>query len=115
MAVRAKLTISQKELLHKNHAIGIDTDSRKLFYYNKQVDSEDGTLIDLSEVEKCRIVTAERHIKSQNTKNDNTNRIELVLTYNNSETPEKILELYKNDEFMQPQMILLFLLMALRL
>jgi hypothetical protein len=100
MAEKAKLTFSQKELLHNCYAIGIDSVSKKLFYLNKQVDREVGTLIDLSEVEKCRVVTTDRHIKSQYSNNDHTNRIELVLTYTNTTKPENVLELYKNTEFM---------------
>ena len=100
MAKKENLTFSHKELLHNYYAIGIDTDSNKLFYFNRQVDRGNGTLIDLSEIEKCRIVTVDRHVKSQYSNNDKTNRLELVLTYNNSKTPEKVLELYKNAEFM---------------
>lgn len=48
MAAKAKLTFSQKELLHNCYAIGIDSDTKKLFYLRKQVDKEDGTLIDLT-------------------------------------------------------------------
>jgi hypothetical protein len=54
----------------------------------------------LSEIEKCRLATIDKHIKSQNSNNDKTNRLELVFTYSNSNIPEKVLVLYKNAEFM---------------
>lgn len=100
MAEKANLKLSKKELLHKYYAIGIDRDSKKLFYLNKQNGHQEGTLIDLSEVEKCRLVTVDKHIKSQNNNNDKTNRLELVLTFSNSRKSEKVIELYKNPEFM---------------
>jgi hypothetical protein len=100
MSENAKLSCSQREVWKNCYAIGIDSDSKKLFYFNKKEDKEDGILIDLSGVEKCRLVATDRHVKSQYSINDKTNRIELVLTYSNSGVPEKVLELYKNAEFM---------------
>jgi len=100
MSKKAKLSFSHKELLYNTYAIGIDPDSKKLLYFNKQDKREEGTLIDLSEVEKCRIVTIDRHLNNQNGNNDKTNRIELIFSYSNHSTPEKILELYMNTEFM---------------
>jgi hypothetical protein len=100
MSEKAKLKFSQKELWNNYYAIGIDSDSKKLFYFNKLDNREDGTLIDLSEVERCRLVTTDRHVKTQNGKNNQTNKLEVVFTYKNPGVPEKALEFYKNHEFM---------------
>lgn len=100
MSEKAKLKFSQKELWNNCYAIGIDSDSKKLFYFNKQENREDGSLIDLSEVERCRLVTTDRHVKIQNSKNNQTNKLELAFTYKSSTVPEKALEFYKNAEFM---------------
>ncbi len=100
MSVKAKLTLSHKELWNKSYAIGIDANTKKLLYLNKQDAGEGGTLIDLSEIEQCRMVTTDRYLKSQDTNNNQTNRIDLVLTHINSNKVEKILEFYKNAEFL---------------
>jgi hypothetical protein len=100
LSVKAKLTFFQHEIWKNCYAIGIDSDSKKLLYYNKKEDKADGTLIDLSTVQKCRMVATDRHVKSQNSINDHTNRLELILTYTNSSMPEKVIEFYKNPEFM---------------
>jgi hypothetical protein len=97
---KAKLTFSQKELWNNCYAIGIDTDSKKLLYFNKNEERETGTLIDLSAVDKCRLATTDRHIKSLNSINNKTNRLELVFTFTDSSILEKVLEFYKNAEFM---------------
>lgn len=100
LSEREKVIISQKDLWKNCYAIGIDTDSKKLLYFNKRKDKERGTLIDLSEVERCRIVNTDRTVKNKNGNNKPTNRLELVFTFNNSGIPEKVLEFYNNTEFM---------------
>jgi hypothetical protein len=100
MSEKAKLTFSLREIWNTCYAIGIDTDSKKLLYLNKQEDGEGGTLIDLSGIENCRIIMTDRHLESQNGNNNETNRIDLVLKYLNSNKAEKRLEFYKNPEFM---------------
>jgi hypothetical protein len=99
-AEKANLKISRHDIWKNHYAIGIDSDSKRLLYYNIKENKPGATLIELSEVQKCRVVSTDRHVKSQNSINDKTNRLELVITYNNSGVPEKILEFYKNPEFM---------------
>jgi hypothetical protein len=97
---KSNLKLSRHDIWKNRYAIGIDTHSKRLLYYIKKEKKPEATLIELSEVQKCRVVSTDRHVKSQNTINDKTNRLELVITYNNSGVPEKILEFYKNPEFM---------------
>jgi hypothetical protein len=99
LSEKSKLTFSQKELWNNCYAIGLDSGSKKLLYFNNLEGNEEGILIDLSEVEKCRVATIDKHIKNQNNNNE-TNRLELVITYKNPKIPEKVLEFYKNAEFM---------------
>jgi hypothetical protein len=100
LSEKEKVTLSHKELWNNCYAVGIDTDSKKLLYFNIHEDKENGTLIDLFEVEKCRIVNTDRHIKSQNNKGNQANRLDLVFTYMNPNIAERSLEFYKNSEFM---------------
>lgn len=99
MSENSKLTFSQKELWNNCYAIGLDCDSKKLLYFKNLAGSEEGTLIDLSEVEKCRMATIDKH-NNNNNNNNGTNRVELVITYTNPKKSEKVLEFYKNAEFM---------------
>jgi hypothetical protein len=97
---KSNLKLSKHDIWKNRYAIGIDSDSKRLLYYNIKENKPGATLIELSEVQKCRVVSTDRHVKSQNTINDKTNRLELIITYNNSGVPENILEFYKNPEFM---------------
>jgi hypothetical protein len=100
LSEKEKIIISQKAFWKKCYSIGIDTDSKKLLYLNKHSEKEHGTLIDLSEIEKCMVVHTDKTVKSQNGNTNPTNRLDLVFTYKNSDMPEKVLEFYNNPEFM---------------
>jgi hypothetical protein len=99
LSEREKFKISQKEMWKNCYAIAIDTESKKLLYFNKLKDKEKSALIDLSKVERCRIVSTDRTVKNLNENNIPTNRLELVFTFNNSAMPEKVLEFYNRAEF----------------
>jgi len=62
-------TISQQEFWRERYAIAIDDTSKKILYINKQKEKEERTIVDLSEVEKCRIVTTSRSVKTPNGNN----------------------------------------------
>jgi len=100
LAQQEKLIISQKEFWDHRYAIAIDTNMKKIIYAKRLGDETAGTIIDLADVEKCRIVSTDKTQKSQNGKDPLTDRLELVLTFRNSDIPEKVLEFYENTEFM---------------
>jgi hypothetical protein len=100
LAESENATISQKEFWRERYAIGIDNTSKKLFYINKQKEKRERTILDLSKVEKCRIVTASRSVKTPNGNSTIIDRLELVFTFNSFDVPEKVLEFYDCTEFM---------------
>lgn len=100
LAEKEKIVITQKELWNNCYAIGIDNDSKKIIYAIKQKEKVEGTLIDLSEVEKCRIAHINRTTKSQDGKNNISDRLELIFTFRKSDIPEMVLEFYDSKEFM---------------
>lgn len=100
LAEKEKIVITQKELWNNCYAIGIDNDSKKIIYAIKQKEKVEGTLIDLSEVEKCRIANINRTTKSQDGKNNISDRLELIFTFRKSDIPEMVLEFYNSKEFM---------------
>jgi hypothetical protein len=100
IAERDKLIFSKKELWNNRYAIGIDNNSQKLLYANKQNGKIEGILIDLSDVEKCRIANLNRTFKNQSGKSNISDRLELIFTFRNQGLPEKALEFYDSTEFM---------------
>lgn len=101
LAEREKLRFSREEILNNCYAIGIDPGSKKLLYLNKREDTKNSaTLIDLSEVDRCRMVTTDRHLKSEVGSINQTNKLELVFSFTNSKKSEMILEFYNNPEFL---------------
>jgi hypothetical protein len=100
LAEQEKLNISKNEVWNHNYAIGIDNDSGKLFYVRKEDGNLRKTLIDLSLVEKCRIDYLNRTSKSQDGISKISDRIELIFSFRNKNTPEKAVEFYDSTEFM---------------
>jgi hypothetical protein len=100
LAEKAKIVISQKELWDNSYIIGIDNNSKKVLYANKRKDKIEEILIDLNEVDKCRIANINRTLKGQSGINNVSDRLELVFTFRKSDIPEKSLEFYDSTEFM---------------
>jgi type II secretory pathway pseudopilin PulG len=97
---RAKLTISQHEHWKNSYIIGLDSNSRRLLYIHKENGKSDEFLIDLSEIEKCRIESYNKTSGGQAGSNGNSDRIELVLGSRKPGIQGKVLEIYDNKEFM---------------
>jgi hypothetical protein len=100
LAEKEKIVISQKELWNNCYIIGIDNISKKLLYTNKRREIVEEILIELTEVDKCRIANINRTLKGQSGSSNISDRLELVFTFRNSDIPEKVLEFYDSKEFM---------------
>jgi hypothetical protein len=99
LAEKEKLTISQKEVWNKCYAIGIDINSKKIFYVHKLKDEVQESLIDLSEVKECRIVDTDKTLKNQDGNSNHSDRLELVFSFHKPGIREKRLEFYDNHQF----------------
>lgn len=100
LASNDKAVISRNELWGNFYAMGIDNESKKLFYILKRKDHAEKSVIDLTEVDKCRIININKSIKKQDGKHYTSDRLELVFTFRNAGMAEKILEFYDNSAFM---------------
>jgi len=100
LAHKEKITISEKEFWDHTYAIAIDYSSKKILFANRLKNGASGTIIDLNEVEKCRIISINKTQKNLNGNDPRTDRLELVFTFRNTEKPEQSLEFYENPEFM---------------
>ena len=94
--------ISQKETWRQRYIIGIDELSKKLYYINKNKDNEDRTIINLSEVDECRINAISRNAKTKSGNISVIERLDLVFTFNKADKPEKTLQFYDSSVFMSP-------------
>jgi hypothetical protein len=92
--------ISQREFWRDGYAICIDDNSKKIVYSNSHKENGQKVIIELSEIEKCRIVNTGRKVNTTTGNNFITDRLELVFTYKRSDLPEKIMEFYDSSVFM---------------
>lgn len=100
LAEKEKITLTHKEFWNNSYAIGIDNNSRKLFYIKKQNNTIENVNINLSEVEKCRIGYTNKTFKNQEGNDNNSDRIELIFSFIKSGEPVKVIEFYNSKEFM---------------
>jgi hypothetical protein len=92
--------ITQKEFWNKCYGIGLDKNSKKLFYAKKTKNGIQESIIDLSMVEKCRMVKTSEKVKDQSGETRLCDLLELVFTFSDQVLPEKVLEFYSSSNFM---------------
>jgi hypothetical protein len=100
LAEKENIVISQRELWDKYYVIGLDASSKKILYTNRRKEKPEEIIIDLNEVEKCRIANISKTYKGQSGEDKVSDRLELVFTFLKSGIPEKSLEFYDSDSFM---------------
>jgi|WetSurMetagenome_2_1015567.scaffolds.fasta_scaffold00180_4 hypothetical protein len=79
--------------------IGIDKESKRLIYSNKNENNGSYAITDLSGIGKCVIVRVNSDQKSPYGGSSPSYRLYLVLTYADSSKNEKVLEFYNNVSF----------------
>lgn len=92
--------ITKKDFWRKRYAIGIDETSKKVFYININKDKEERTIIDLSEVDKCKIDTVSRNAKNNTGNVTIIESLNLIFEFNKPDKPGKILHFYDCSEFL---------------
>ncbi len=97
---RENATISQKELWRQNYVIGIDEQSKKLYYYKKYKDKEERVSIFLSEVDHCRIDAVSRNARTKGGSITGVEKLDLVFTFTKPDKNEKTLQFYDSSEFL---------------
>lgn len=94
LAEQQQLFISEHDFWNHSQAIGMGTSKNKLFYLKKQEDQEQKILIDLYEVEACRLNNINRNVNQ----NKVIDRLELVFTFRNPRIPQRTLVFYNKEE-----------------
>jgi hypothetical protein len=92
--------ISQIEFWRDGYAICIDDNSKKIVYSNTHKGKGEVVIIELAEIEKCRIVNLSRKVNTPDGNNIVTDRLELVFTYRKAGFPEKVLEFYDSSVYL---------------
>jgi hypothetical protein len=91
LAKNQNVKISHYDVWRNSNAIGIDQNSKKVFFLKKQKESNQEILIDLAQVKKCRIV-----------KTDSKNHIGLTFTFSEAGKPETTLDFYSKNRDNNP-------------
>lgn len=94
LAEQQQLSISRHDFWNHSFAIGIDINKNKLFYFKKCGDLDQEVLIDLYEVESCRLNNINRNVNQ----NKVIDRLELVFTFRNPRLAQKTLVFYNKEE-----------------
>jgi len=78
----------------KNSAIGLDKNRHKIFYVRNIKSEEYKKEVDLSEIQKCRVINASRSLHSKNGNYTAIDKLELIFTFRDKNIPEVGLEFY---------------------
>lgn len=93
LAGQQQLTITQHELWNQYYGIGLDTGANKIFYLKRKDGKEETILIDMAELEACKMVNKQRKIQTDII----IDRLELAFKYRNPKLPEIALEFYDKE------------------
>ena len=97
-AAQHGLSISQKDFWAKKYGIGIDPASHKILYIKKKGEELLPSVIDLAQVEKCRLVNLSRAVKTHQTATKVIEHLELRFTLYQPGPAEQVVEFYNVDE-----------------
>jgi len=97
LAEQHQLKITLSDVWNDTNFIGLDGEAKKLFYLNKQESDEQSVLINLSDIESCKVINIGRTVKTDNGSSKVIDRLELRFTYSNPKIPEKTIEFYHVD------------------
>lgn len=95
-AAEQQVVVTQHEVWGHYYGLGLDVKANKLFYLKRWEGREEKAIIDLSNVERCRVNNVNRIV------NDNKiiDRIDLVFNCGQQGTVTKALQFYNKEESM---------------
>lgn len=94
LAAKAGLNIVAPECWNKMYCIGLDPNAGKILYVKVKNGAAQEIVIDLAEIEKCRVVNHSKSAVAHNTATKVVEKIELVFTPFAAHHNEKTLEFY---------------------
>lgn len=96
-AQKNNLKVTEPDFWGSYYALAIDENQNKLIY-SKIIDEEHNTIIiDVEEIASCEIVRTNRTFKSNKVFKTETDKIDLVIGFKNSNKAKEVLEFYNVD------------------
>jgi len=96
MAEKSNCKISDNDLWN-NTLIGIDKNAHKLFFLRKTEDNSISNEIDLSGIQKCRVINSSRIVTNKESNHTVIDRLELALTSADPKIADTILQFYNTN------------------
>jgi len=96
LAKKNNSKISEHELLN-NVAVGMDRDAHQLYFIRKKENNNIVNNIDLSEIQKCRLVNTSRKVNYKGGSYIVVDQLELAFTCTDKNKPEIIFEFYNSE------------------
>ena len=93
MAEKSKCKISDHDFWN-NTLIGIDKDAHKLFFIRKTADNAISNEIDLTGIQKCRVINSSRVLTNNGTNHTVIDKLELALSSAEAKIADTMLEFY---------------------
>lgn len=92
-----KASLTSHEIWGDCYALGIDEKNKKLLYLKTNKDNEEVLFIDLSEIDRCKVVNGTKNIPGTKANMSVTNNIRLQLHYKASGKASDFLEIYDGE------------------
>ena len=86
--------ITQLDVLGDQHVIGIDNLKKKVFFFRNTEGGTERILIDLRDVEACKLINASRNLKTHAGNTTVVDRLGVRIIYKQGRLPEKKLLFY---------------------
>lgn len=93
-AQQENITLTSEEVWGDKYALGVDKNSRKLLYLKHTEDGDQKEIIDLSEVQNCKVSNGTKTVREASGKKNILTSINLLFHYRNSGKSASSLEVY---------------------
>ena len=103
LALQNNISITQPEIWNIHYIIGLDAAANKILYLKKNENQENVVVIDLQQVERCRVVNRSHQIKSNGKNVAVIDRLDLAFILRDKSKAEKTVEFYNGDESLCPR------------
>lgn len=91
------INLTSHEVWGNCYAIGIDHETKKLLYFKHNEKTDKKVVIDLAEIEKCKVSNITKTFRTQRESFGVTNNIRLVFHYRNPKKDPTFLEIYDGE------------------
>jgi len=96
LAERSNCKISEHDQWN-NTLIGIDKDAHKLFFIRETAGNAISNVIDLSGIQKCRVINSSRMVTNKDSSHNVIDKLELVLASPDTKNADTVLEFYNTN------------------